>query len=165
MTYFSAFPQIYYPFNISGQNQIKIIRDITRNIRVIKEISSSITLYELYDIAHGDTPELISEKFYGTTDYHWMVMLINERYNHLADFPMEQPTLDLFVTEKYGEGNENGVHHWVGLDGFITSSDITGATSVSNAQYEDEINESKRTLKIVSPELMSKLAEQFLRII
>lgn len=163
--YFEQFPEIYYPFNIKGKEEIKVIRDITRNVRVIKEIASSITLYELYDIVNGDTPELISERFYGTAQYHWVLMLINERYDYISDFPLSQPVLNLYVTQAYGEGNENAVHHWIDENGFIVSSDIAGATSVSNSQYEDTINESKRTFKIVSPELITKLVEQFLQII
>ena len=163
--YFDHFPEIYYPFNIGKREEIKVLKDITRNVRVIKEIASSITLYELYDIQDGDTPELISERFYGTPQYHWVIILINERYDYLSDFPLSQPVLDLYVAQKYGEGNENAVHHWEDENGFIVSSDIAGATSVSNAQYEDKINESKRTIKIVSPELITKLVDQFLQII
>lgn len=163
--YFQDFPEIYYPFNIKGTEEIKIVRDITRNVRVIKEISNSITLYELYDIQDGETPEIISEKFYGTSLYHWVIMLINERYDYINDFPLSQPVLDRFVSQKYGEGNEDAVHHWEDENGFIVSSDIVGATSISNTQYEDKINESKRTIKIVSPELITKLVEQFLQVI
>src|SRR5687768_4346298 len=113
MTYFSHFPEIYYPFVMNGKEEIKVVRDLTRNVRLIKEIASKITLYELYDIEDGDTPEIISEKFYGTTQYHWIIMLLNERYDYVSDFPLSQPVLDKFVTQKYGEGNENAVHHWI----------------------------------------------------
>jgi hypothetical protein len=163
--YFINFPSIYYPFNINGKEEIKVVKDITRNVRVIKEIASKITLFELYDIMDGDTPEIISEKFYGTPLYHWALMIINARYDYISDFPLSQPALDLFVTQKYGEGHENDVHHWIDLNGYICSSDISGATSVSNTDYEESVNESKRTLKIVSPELMSQLVDEFQRVI
>lgn len=163
--YFKNFPEIFYPYTIAGKSEVLVVRDLTRNVRIIKEISSKITIYELYDIQYGDTPEIISHKFYGSSLYHWVLMLINERYDYISDFPLAQPELDSFVTQKYGEGNEHDDHHWIDENGLIVSSDIVGATSVSNTQYEDYINESKRTLKIVSPDIIAKLSDEFLQII
>lgn len=159
--YFQSFPEILYDFEINGKRQIILVKDITNNIRFKKEILESVTLYDEYDIVDGETPEMISEKFYGTPEYHWIIMLANQRYDYISDFPLQQPELDKYVTQKYGAGNEYAVHHYVDSKGRIVNSTEPGSTSVSNYQYEDVVNESKRRIKIIAPQLINKILDQF----
>ena len=100
--YFANFPKIVYDFDLSGGTDYKIVTDITRNVRVRKKILENITLYDYYDIAEGDTPEIISEKIYGTPYYHWVIMLVNQRYDYVNDFPLTQVELDAHLDKKYG---------------------------------------------------------------
>lgn len=89
-----------------------LVKDITQNVRVRTEILSNITLYDEYDIREGETPEIIAEKVYGNPNYHWVVMLCNQRYDYIDDFPLTQYELDKYITEKYGAGNEYATHHF-----------------------------------------------------
>ena len=100
--YFERFPKIYYDYEIGKNTDIKIVTDITRNVRVIKDVLSNITLYDEYDIKEGETPEIIADKFYGSPLYHWVVMLTNERYDYVNDFPLPYAELEKHVKEKYG---------------------------------------------------------------
>ena len=63
--YFKEFPKFLYRFNINNKNKDIIVKDITQNVRVRKEILANITLYDEYDIRDGETPEIIAEKVYG----------------------------------------------------------------------------------------------------
>lgn len=160
MSYFKNFPTIYYEFD----GDIKTVIDITRNVRVIKGILDSITLYETYDIEDGETPEIISEKIYGTPYYNWVLMILNDRYDYISDFPLAQPELDKYITEKYGIGNEDEIHHYIN-NGFIVDSLTPGAAIVTNRQHEQDENEKKRSIKVVSPNVMARLVKQFQNII
>lgn len=100
--YFEHFPKIYYDYKIGKNTDIKIVTDITRNVRVIKDVLSNITLYDEYDIKEGETPEIIADKFYGSPLYHWVVMLTNERYDYVNDFPLPYAELEKHIKEKYG---------------------------------------------------------------
>ena len=159
--YFEDFPKFAYDFNIAGDTALKVVTDITRNVRFRKELLANIGSYDEYDIEENDTPEIIAEKVYGNPEYHWIVLLSNEKFDYISDFPMPQPELDAFVTQKYGAGNEYATHHYVDVNGYIVSGEQVGATSVSNAQYEDDVNESKRRIKIVSPKLVSTVLQNF----
>ena len=93
MTYFTKFPQIYYDFKVGGVNDpstLMVIRDITHNVRIRKEVLSNVVLYDYYHIQDGETPEIISEKVYGSPLYHWVTLLVNS-----VNFP-EQIRLQLF---------------------------------------------------------------------
>ena len=136
------------------------LTDITRNIRFRRDILANITVYDYYDIVSGETPEIVAEKIYGNAQYHWIVMLVNERYDYLSEWPLTQVALDQFVSDKYGN-QADGIHHYIDYNGFQVSSDVPGATSVSNRQYEDQVNESKRSIKIISRELISTIIKNF----
>lgn len=99
--YFKQFPIIYYPLTLNGIEQYVQLKDITSNIRFVKEFLANITLYDEYSIIDGETPEIISEKIYGVPKYHWLIMLANDRYNYEKDFPMRYPTLVRYVQNKY----------------------------------------------------------------
>ena len=136
------------------------LTDITRNIRFRRDILANVTVYDYYDIISGETPEIVAEKIYGNAQYHWIIMLANERYDYLSDWPLTQVALDQFVSDKYGDQSD-AIHHYVDYNGFQISSDVPGATSVSNRQYEDQLNESKRSIKIISRDLISTIIKNF----
>ena len=115
--YFANFPKIVYDFDLSNGVDYKIVTDITRNVRLRKQILENISLYDYYDIAEGETPEIISEKIYGTPYYHWVIMLANQRYDYVNDFPLSQLELDAYIDKKYGDKKYH-IHDYK-VDGFI----------------------------------------------
>lgn len=115
--YFANFPKIVYDFDLSSGTDYKVVTDITRNVRVRKQILENIALYDYYDVQEGETPEMISEKVYGTPYYHWVIMLVNQRYDYVNDFPLSQLELDSFIYSKYGDKKYH-VHDYK-VNGFI----------------------------------------------
>ena len=82
--YFKDFPSFYYDFKQNdGTTKSSIVKDITRNIRFRRDILANVTLYDRYDIRDGDTPEIIAEKVYGNAQYHWVIMLLNEKFDYI----------------------------------------------------------------------------------
>lgn len=145
-----------YMFVINGQQTLRTVRDITLSIRPLKEVLSNVTLYDTYAIQDGDTPEIISELLYGTPYYHWIIMLVNEKYDYLNDFPLDNKRLQEYVTAKYGEGNEHAQHylfgrkHYVSPEGYIVDEGKPGAVAVTNSEYEFNKNEENRYIKVVN---------------
>jgi hypothetical protein len=159
--YFKDFPQFAYDFEIGGKTKVLLLTDITRNVRFRKEILSNIELFDEYDIQDGETPEIIAEKVYGNPNYHWVIMLVNERYDYIADFPMPYPQLFQYVQDKYGVGNEYDTHHFVNERGYIVDQYYVGKLAVSNIDHEERINEEKRRIKLISPQLIDRVMKQF----
>jgi hypothetical protein len=91
MSYFKNFPVAVVDFSEFGEEPKEyLISDIITNVRVKTNLFANLTFYEEYDIRDGENPEIISEKFYGTPYYHWIIMLTNERYDYINDFPLPQ---------------------------------------------------------------------------
>ena len=162
--YFQSFPTILYDFQVNGKTEYKIVTDVTENVRIRTQILANVTLYDEYDIRDGETPEIIAEKVYGNPLYHWVVMLCNERYNYVDDFPLSTYNLEKYITDKYGS-NKYATHHYVDLNGYIVDSSNPNATSVSNYDYETNVNESKRRIKLISPALLQTILQNFKDII
>jgi hypothetical protein len=92
-------------------------------------------------------------------------MLCNQNFNYVDDFPLPYQELSQYVTEKYGAGNEYNIHHYVDANGYIVNSTATGAVSVSNFDYEETVNESKRRIKLISPSLLNTILQNYQDII
>ncbi len=148
------------PYKLETDTHAYLMTDITRNIRFRRDILANITVYDEYDIMDGETPEIIAEKFYGNSQYHWIVMLANERYDYRADFPLQTVDFERYVSDKYGN-QADAVHHYESSGGYKVDSDYPGAVSVSNRQYEETLNEQKRRIKIISPTLVNTVLKNY----
>lgn len=98
--------------NAKNTTRTTVVKDITRNVRVKKEVLSNISLYDEYDIVDGETPEIIAEKFYGTPEYHWVVMIANEKYNHISDFPLQETYLQKHIKTYYNPEMYSDNWYW-----------------------------------------------------
>lgn len=118
--YFKKFPEFLYDFNYGNRIKTSIVKDITRNIRLRRDILANVTLYDEVDIIDGETPEVISEKFYGTPDYHWVVMLCNEKYDYRKDFPVPESVLSRHIADLYNPTLASTDWYWdTDADGIV----------------------------------------------
>lgn len=100
--YFKDFPSFLYDFNLGdGKVKTSVVKDITRNIRFRKEILQNITAYDYYDIVDGETPEIIADKFYGSPEYHWVIMIANGIIDYASDLPMQESILQKHIEKVY----------------------------------------------------------------
>jgi hypothetical protein len=163
--YFSQFPEMLYDFNVGGKNKVFILRDITRNVRILKTVLENISLYDTYDIVEGETPEIVSAKLYGSSQYHWALMIANQRFDYLADWPLTFDRLEQYCKDKYGDPGIYETHHYEDADGYVVNSDTAGATPISNFTVEDRINESKRSIKIISKQILEQMINEFKKLV
>lgn len=171
MSYFKNFPVAVIDFSDLGEEPKEyLISDIITNVRMKSQLFTNLTYYEEYDIRDGETPEIISEKFYGTPYYHWIIMLTNERYDYINDFPLSQKQLEEYIDQKYG-ATKNDIKHYVSSTGFVVMSDyvndlgVADALPITNFEYEVEQNELKRRIKIIPPDILGEVLRQFREIL
>ena len=82
--------------------QVKLASNILTRIRRRSNLTISGGIFYNYQMQEGDTPEVIADKYYGSSHYHWVVMLINDAYNSTYDFPLSSGNFDRYITDKYG---------------------------------------------------------------
>lgn len=164
--FFERYPYLPYPLPIGDKQEFRLVKDITLNIRFKRDILDNISLYDEYDIEEGETPEIIAEKLYSDANLYWIIMLYNERYDVVNDFPLPTDVLHEYVTQKYGEGNEYkqhyiyGMPHWETPDGLIVDEGIPFASAITNFDYEFNENEKKRRIRVISPKLIDQIVRE-----
>lgn len=170
--YFSKFPKLLY--DLKDDNTFKLVPDIFRRIKVRNKIKNNISLYDKYDVGEGETPESVAFKIYGSTDYFWIICLMNNIVNRFYDWPLNEFAFQRYVEDKYS--NPDGIHHYEktqssgkqSSDGpsdyshlIECNSTDAGAQSVSNIEYERRLQDEKRQIRILAPGFVSVFEEEF----
>lgn len=140
------------------ETTLQILTDITSNVRVRKAVLENITLYDEYDIKEGETPEIIAERVYGNPELHWIIMLVNQRYDYLKDFPMSSLELQQHMEQTYGAGNLDQVHHYE-LNGVINEAKAImkiPSAALPFLKVNDFIRSSGANCRIDSIDLVNK---------
>ena len=168
MSYFSQYPLQFYDATGTGKNYV-LTTDITKKIGFRTQALSNATYFEMYTVKEGETPESIAFDMYGDATYHWIILLTNNIQDRFYDWPMPINQLFNFVDNKYT--NMNGVHHY---EINQTSGDTTvtinigqdntghsGATAVTNTEYESKEQDRRRNIKLLKPHLVDQFVTEF----
>lgn len=102
--YFSNFPQTLYQINSTrraAEREYVLMTDITRNVRFKREVLDKITTFDKFVIPENDTIEIVSERLYGTPYLHWVLMLLNNRFDYRRDLPLRSEELECWIEKKY----------------------------------------------------------------
>ena len=174
--YFTKFPNMLY--DIRGDGNDKLVTNLLKRVKVREKIRDNLALYDKYDVESGETPETVSYKVYGTVDYYWVILMINDIKDRYYDWPLSYQQFEDYVKNKYT--NPGGIHHYE-IDqssgkttpngpGDYTykievNSDTAGAQSVSNYEYELRLQDEKRQIKILNPKYLSTFEKEFDRLI
>jgi len=167
--YFSYFPKILY--DAKGDGNPKVVTDILRRVKTRSGTGEDFSALAEYNIANGETPEMTSFKVYGTVDYYWIILLVNNIKDRYYDWPLSEQQFETYVNGKYT--NPQGVHHYEitqssGPTDSIDESHLIevnsstpGATPVSNYEYEVRLQEKKRRIRIIPQEFIPEIIEEF----
>ena len=170
--YFETFPKLLY--DIDNTKNFKLVTDIFRRIKVREQLKTNAALFSTYDVPSGEQPETTSYKHFGTTDYFWIILLLNDITDRYYGWPLSFQEFESFIKDKYD--NPDAVHHYekVQSSGRTTgqgpadyshliecqSTDV-GAQAVSNREYEERIQDEKRQIKLLDPAYLQIFIEEF----
>jgi hypothetical protein len=174
--FFSQFPKILYDINGNGNN--KVLPDIFRRIKIRSKVKDNYALLDRYDVENGESPETVAYKVYGSTDYWYVVCLMNNIINRQHDWPLSYQAFEEYVIDKYD--NPNAIHHYEKLqssghtvsegpadyDHYIeVNADDPDGQSVSNYEYEQRLQDQKRQIQILNPSYLPAFLEEFRKLI
>lgn len=168
--YFSYFPTTAN--DLTQTNNFVNITNILRRFKFRSSISETLSVFYDYTIQNGDRPDTISEKYYGDSKYAWVVLHFNNIIDPFFGWPLFDENYNNYIEGKYGSiaTAQATVHEYrkilnnstVLYDGTIipkryivvdeTTYNATGSASrelVTKYDYENEVNEAKRKIKIL----------------
>jgi len=163
--YFQNFPTINYDATGSGNPQL--VSDILTRVAVKKSVRDRQSLFSKYDVFDWETPESVALEIYGKADYHWIVMMFNKLYDRYYEWPMSINNLQKYVVDKYT--NPNGVHHYETSQSSgnntvkikVELADVPTATPVTNYEYEQNLNDARKQIKILQPRYLGQFLVDF----
>ena len=85
MLYFNTLPKVITPDQ--NGNYILMTNILTR-ATLIEELQNNPMLFYTYSIQEGDTPEIISEKYYGDPYKYWIVLYSNQIMDPIWNWPL-----------------------------------------------------------------------------
>ena len=129
--YFETFPKLLY--DIDNTKIFKLVTDI---LRIRLETTKKNDIFNLC-VPSGEQLRNTSYKHFGTTDYFWIILLLNDITDRYYGWPLSDQDFEKYVKDKYA--NPQGIHHYE-----ITQSSgpITG-NGPDDYSHKLEVNESE----------------------
>ena len=170
--YFESFPLI--PYDSAGNGISKDVTNIFRRVAVRAKVKSNTSLFDTYDVRDGETPEMIAHRLYDDATLHWVILLFNEIHDRYHQWPMSTIQFEDYLKDKYGD-NINSVHHYEitedsghntkKIDVGTVNTDYPAATAITNREHEEDLQNSRRRIKLLDPRFIDDFVEEFKRLV
>ena len=187
--YFSQIPNFEYisrlpDAKISDYIQVK---NIFKKGKLREDIFQDLSVFTKYKIIGEDRPDNVAFKFYGDANLDWLVLTSNNIINVYEEWPMTQFNFENYLLEKYVTYEKiNEVHHHettevkntlgaiivpAGLqvdsdfsisffdDEIGTMTTVTPVISVTNYEYEDNLQTDRRNIFLIKPRFVNVIKD------
>ena len=185
----NGLPDLMYNFS-PNQLDAKFIlaKNIWKRGEILKEFKTSISLFDEYIVKNGERPEDISTQLYKNPFYNWTILIINDITDYYSQWPRSVKQLQEFVDNKYSQ--PMGTKYYVTTE--VTDDDgniicpagkivpqtfqvayYNGSTtvtanptvSVSNYQYEEQLNAKKERIQVVRPTVIEEFVNIYYQLL
>lgn len=159
MGYFKSFPLIEN-YNIQGTENTGI--DITKIAVIKKSSKDNKENYIIYNIKDGETPEMLADRMYDDPSMSWIILMFNEIFDVDNEWPMSYTELDEYLTREYGEELYSIREYRTLLtEGVVDESHPSyDRLPVTNYEYESQLNDFKRKIKVPTPNAAREIKKQ-----
>ena len=171
MSYFQNFPTVMYDPIGNGDNA-KLVTNILQRVRMRANMKKNVVMLDQYEIQEKESPEIVADRHHGSPYYHWVVMILIDISDVYHDWPKSTRQLQKYVQTKYTEAQLSEVHHYeIAQSSGDTTIKIqvpqgtSGATTVTNYEYETALNEEKRKIDLLRNDYLGFFTEEFASLI
>lgn len=154
-------------YTVATEKDAIVIKNIIQKVNIRRSIKETTEAFVEYELVDGDRPEIIAHKVYGSVNYHWVVLLMNDICNPYYGWIMTDEEIEKYVDKKYGIVNRNALHHYVDADGNIVvdeanipQMEFIRKYPVTNIQHEIEQNDKRRKIKILDPKYLNIVEDE-----
>lgn len=171
MNFFKYFPTTAYNFTTTQGQYALNITNITAHIQIVERLKQVITSYHDYIIQDGDRPDSVANAIYGSPDYTWIVLILNNIFT-LYDWPLTTTEFNAYLIDKYGSLQvAQSLPVYKTADGYIVdvvTYAALPAVQQATVQYaydaETTKNETKRRIRVVPIEFVGPLVIELKRV-
>lgn len=184
MTYFKELPLIDYNKTLS--------KNIILKSAILKDVIQKASVFYSYVIQEGYRPDMVANEEYGNPQYDWIVYLSNNIIDPYYNWPMDYKMFAGYLEAKYGTDvytlqsqilhykytgttdqspEEIAMISWTmtpETHAILAADDptsVTGWSPVYVYDYEDDQNDSRRSIQLISkvyiPQIENELTKIF----
>jgi len=180
-------PELFYNIAKSPVDvDLLYAKNLWQRSEILSEYVNSVTLFDEYVVINGESPEVLAKRVYGNPFYNWTFFIANDIVNFYEQWPKSSSQLSDYVSNKYS--NPQATKHYVTTEVKNTAGNIiipagkvvpsnysvsyidngivvtaNPVVSITNYQYEEEINGKKEKIKIIRPHLIKDFVESYYR--
>ena len=180
--YFRHFPFLQY--DISGSGDLQVAQNPFLRFRLVESLKQKRWTFYDHVIGDGQRAEDIAVGYYGDETLDWVILITNNIVDPKYDWPLDSERFENYIIDKYGsvqiamsEVSTTNIHHyeWITrvqsrtFDGVIIPEEvlivdedtydnllISERRVVRNWEYEFNLNESKRRIKVLKSNYLSQ---------
>jgi len=89
-------------YDVDGDGTTKVAIDILRRVKVRADALLDGAIFYDYQMQEGDNAEIIADKYYGSSQYHWIVLMMNNIIDHTYDFALNSSNFESYINTTYG---------------------------------------------------------------
>ncbi len=173
--YFRAIPSTSYDIWGTEPRNYQSVTNIMKRVKFKPEAIEDISEYYPYIVKDGERPDIISYVQYDTVAFAYLILLINDIQDPIFDWPLSTQQFEQFISNKYGsldsamsttknyyqivraEVPRTGIAERIPEVKFIVDEttynalDQTLRTTQTEYDWEDELNNDKKEIKLISP--------------
>jgi len=124
--YFSSIRNV--AIDIDGSGNLDALKNLSAKAIFSDELINNAGYYQTVEIIDGERPDHLSQRLYGTPNYHWTFLLLNPQIKNIwDDWPMSASQLVEYCTNKYqylAADTDDSL-----VDKFIVGETVTGGVS------------------------------------
>ena len=180
--YFRQLPNLDYPSLRNDRKSAfdyEIVKNIFKRAVMRDDIYGSSVNFEKYSVKSDERPDQVASRFYSDPALDWVVLTTNNIIHVRDEWPMGSQDFLTYLNQKYTNEQLSNIHHYetknirdsngnliqpagihVESDHSITFVDngVTKTesqiTSFSFLEHETNLNDAKRNINILKPELL-----------
>ena len=185
--YFKSIPNVAYDINGNAPNTFQKATNIMKRPMFKPAVVSEITDYYPYRIKDGYRPDMVSQELYGTPAYAYLILMFNDIYDPVFDWPLGLKQFDNYIVSKYGsidsaistvkyyyqiiraEVAKTGTAERIPAVKYIVDSTAYALlgederTTISQYDWEFELNDEKTELQIINASIIADVDFQVKR--
>ena len=160
---FRFYPKIQYA--VDDYDTLTAI-DITKRIKITEYVkNTAVVSSRSYFVQDGELPEHIATKLYSKPTYAYTILLVNEIHNVFEEWPRSDYEFEKYIKNKYGsvELAKGLPTRWFDSNGvqmslnFWTGIEDDKKYSLNDFEYEEELNNKKKNIKILIPSIIPRI--------
>lgn len=102
--FFNYFPKSLYYLN-DDQVSLDAVTNLTFKTVFNNTFKENSVVYYDYIVSEGETPEILADKIYNSSERHWIILMMNNIINPFLDWPMSYTSLNKYIDSKYSANN------------------------------------------------------------